>query len=751
MTAHNYEYTYPVPLAGGREAVFSALTEPGALTAWFAEFVEIDLRVGGAFRFWGRHTYGTPGPGDATQRVTALDAPERVAFSWRILDRDSTVCWSILEERERRRNRYADPGDSRFRRVCRRLAGPRSLIDDLWRIHTGNLSSYLKGRSDAYRPDFSNPNPEVRCEITVDAPPEKVFAALITPQYIKQWFPAPAPVVEPHVGGKYGFGFSFEHEGATIEPAPMTILAYEPDRKLSITWPDWRGSPGGARPDGHLAARARGWRHARDTRSRRFYALRSTCRITRSAGRSFSASSERSPPASEVRKEMARSGVGAHTIDRCPMRSRMSTTASPKTMRRAVCPKNARWAVFVSAWSTGRWRSRCRAWSPVSRLVAPSASRDGIAAFVLGGLLLAVLGSVTGLVGQSNRLTSCMTISFVFGRHGAVFVNLLIALSLLGWYGVNMDMLSAVLRELAERWLGVSPKIAILEVVGGVLMTLTTVLGFRLLERLASLLVPVMIVVVAYMAYRVTESLPADFSAPAAGALSFGEAVSVVVGSFVVGAVLMPDFTRFAAHRRDAVVASVIPFLVLCTLVYVVAAAAGLAVDQTDVLTVLLALGTGSMAFFLIGASAWLTNAVNLYNAALGINAVFRRVAEWKIVLVAGALGTVAASFNLLDRFTEFLFGLAIVFAPVAGVYIADFFVIRRRRIYDIGALATVSAYRYTAFGAWLAGIGASVLANNGVIAFSGIEAIDATFAAMLSYILLERVRERTAPHEVRT
>ena len=369
--------------------------------------------------------------------------------------------------------------------------------------------------------------------------------------------------------------------------------------------------------------------------------------------------------------------------------------------------------------------------------------RNGIAAFLLGGLLLTLLGSVTGIVGRANRLTSCMTLSFVFGRHGAILVNLLIALSLLGWYGVNMDMLSGVIRELAERWLARSPGIVMLEIVAGMVMTLTTILGFRLLERLATLLVPVMILVIAYMAWRVIELGPVATAPIGDELLSFGEGVSVVVGSFVVGAVLMPDFTRFATGNRDAIVAATIPFLILCTLVYTVAAAAGFAVSQTDVLDVLLALGTGTIAFFLIGVSAWLTNAVNLYSAALGINAVFRSIAEWKIVVVAGALGTIAASFNLLDRFTDFLFGLAILFAPVAGVYIADFFLVRGRRQYRTGELPDVATYCWPALGAWSAGLLASVMSNNGNLRVSGIEAVDATLVAMIVYIAWQAWRRR--------
>lgn len=61
------------------------------------------------------------------------------------------------------------------------MSSATELIDDLWRIHTGNLCLYLHGVDDMFRPDFDDPNPEVKCEIVIDAPREKVFAALVTP------------------------------------------------------------------------------------------------------------------------------------------------------------------------------------------------------------------------------------------------------------------------------------------------------------------------------------------------------------------------------------------------------------------------------------------------------------------------------------------------------------------------------------------------------------------------------------------
>lgn len=240
MSRYEYDYTLPITLPADPETVFRALTDTQALQAWFAEHVEVEPQAGGAFRFWGRHTIDVPDRSQAKQRITRIEPPRMLAFSWPVLDRDSEVTWKVEPADDDDGNGSRITVSHSFSSLPDRVRA-KELIDDLWRIHTGNLCFFLHGADDMFRPDFDDPEPEVKCEIVIDAPREKVFAALITPEYIKQWFPAPDPVVEPRVGGMYGFGFSYEMDGKTIEPPPMKILEFVENERLAFTWPDWRG------------------------------------------------------------------------------------------------------------------------------------------------------------------------------------------------------------------------------------------------------------------------------------------------------------------------------------------------------------------------------------------------------------------------------------------------------------------------------------------------------------------------------
>ncbi|MEQ8935593.1 MAG: SRPBCC family protein [Amphiplicatus sp.] len=239
MTAFTHEFTCSI--SAPKERLFAALTTESDLRKWFAEYVEIDLREGGAFRFWGKHTLGTPDKDEAMQKIKTLSPPDTLSFAWRLLDRDSAVTWSVFEEK-------GDDGSLKTKlKVAHAFdllpdgARAKEQIDDLWRLHCGNLGAWVQSGEGMLLPDFNDPNPQVRQTILINASREKVFAALTTPEHLKQWFWAPDPQVEARVGGRYSLGWSYEIGGQKVEGGPTKILELVPNEKLVTDWPDWRG------------------------------------------------------------------------------------------------------------------------------------------------------------------------------------------------------------------------------------------------------------------------------------------------------------------------------------------------------------------------------------------------------------------------------------------------------------------------------------------------------------------------------
>jgi uncharacterized protein YndB with AHSA1/START domain len=233
-----HEHALPIPAAPAR--IFEALTTTGHLERWFAERAQVEPVVGGAFRFWGRHTVGTPREREATGTVTVFEPDARLGFDWMVCGVPSTVTITLTPEQ-------TDHGPVTRVAVRHELRDalpqprPKELIDDWWRFTLGNLMTHTTGRGEVLRPDFADPRPEIRLSMFVDAPREAVFRALTEPDALREWMGAPAPVVELRVGGRYELGWTYQVDGRDVSGGPMRILDLVPNERLVVNWPDWRG------------------------------------------------------------------------------------------------------------------------------------------------------------------------------------------------------------------------------------------------------------------------------------------------------------------------------------------------------------------------------------------------------------------------------------------------------------------------------------------------------------------------------
>jgi purine-cytosine permease-like protein len=107
-------------------------------------------------------------------------------------------------------------------------------------------------------------------------------------------------------------------------------------------------------------------------------------------------------------------------------------------------------------------------------------------------------------------------------------------------------------------------------------------------------------------------------------------------------------------------------------------------------------LGLGVPALALIIFATWTTNDKNIYSGGLALTNIFPGVSRWLHTLILGALGTTLGCFRLTRYFTEWLVTLGAVFAPLVGIILADYFIVRRRRPVTEELYREGGVYRYT-------------------------------------------------------
>ncbi|MFG0327196.1 MAG: SRPBCC domain-containing protein [Phycisphaerales bacterium JB037] len=222
-----------------RARVWEALTDPGLLSIWFAEHAQVEPRVGGKFRFWGRHTPSFGREQVADQVITAIEPGVRLAFDWSWCG-GPTHC----------ELRLADAGEGTTElAVAHRFPEPLEVYGqdetcwvakDFWQLAAGNLDHFCRTGRAALLPDHSaggRDGATVDLSIEIDAPAEAVWRGITEPGEIAKWLGSDPNLdsqirVDLRPGGVYSFGW--EIGGAPC--GPQEILELEPRRRLVYSW-----------------------------------------------------------------------------------------------------------------------------------------------------------------------------------------------------------------------------------------------------------------------------------------------------------------------------------------------------------------------------------------------------------------------------------------------------------------------------------------------------------------------------------
>jgi uncharacterized protein YndB with AHSA1/START domain len=207
------------------EKVYKALTDPNALTQWFAEHVDISIEDK-RYDFWGRFTPENPGREQGRHTLVRVIPERLLEFEWRLRGNDSLVQFELHE-------RPYGCVLTMYHRSLPRSRPNQSSIGDFWSHVLEGLRHWLE-RDQAYRLlDYSQlQSGDVSVTVNINAVPSMVFHALTDAAQMERWIGSKGSI-DPKPGGKIDFGWGM---------GPVKILEIVPDKKLSYSW-QWEGQP----------------------------------------------------------------------------------------------------------------------------------------------------------------------------------------------------------------------------------------------------------------------------------------------------------------------------------------------------------------------------------------------------------------------------------------------------------------------------------------------------------------------------
>jgi len=358
-------------------------------------------------------------------------------------------------------------------------------------------------------------------------------------------------------------------------------------------------------------------------------------------------------------------------------------------------------------------------------------TRNSIIAGLAGGFILSCIAASAAVVGARSRLSSYQLILAAFGSSGGKLVNACLSVVMVGWFAVVASLFGdAALRAAAGSiTLSASAWVAI----GCVLMTATTLTGFRALDILAMLTTPlkvILLIATVAASWRLTHGAGL-WVEPEHYELTIPQGISFVVGGVIVGALLTPDLARLASSRFQAALACFLAFAVGQPLVLILTGIPARLAGESDLVLIMLRLGLGLPAILIVVLAAWSSNAYNLYAITL-VFRTFTRHAVWKLAAFGGSLGAVLALLGLARHLTPYLLLLSVAIPPIAGVYIAAYYMAWARAEPSVRR-----AWRLDSLAAWIAGVVVSGLEAPVGFSISGVTAVDSLVVAMVAYVTL--------------
>ena len=340
---------------------------------------------------------------------------------------------------------------------------------------------------------------------------------------------------------------------------------------------------------------------------------------------------------------------------------------------------------------------------------------DIVLASFLGNLVNFIIGAFVGYIGYKTACNSGILYRYVYGNAGAYIPVVFISILLIGWQGIVVGAFGATWTTALHPELPVSEIFSsttfyIAAVFAGILYTATTYFGVKGLEKVSIPSVAVLVFVGLYAIYLNIQqagglsnfqALSAELAAK--NPLTMVQAINLVIGSWIVGAVVMPEYTRFA---KKTWVAIAIPFIVLIFaqwFLQIVGALGGIVSGNFMFTTYLMDQGMIIAWVGIIGMSLalWTTGDANLYLPVIQTSSIFKRP-QHVTTVICGTLGTILG-LGLYQNFMEWINLLASIVPPLIGPVIVEYYFVNREKFHT-GHLEKISKWNPAAFIAYTLG-----------------------------------------------
>ncbi|RCW40667.1 MULTISPECIES: cytosine permease [unclassified Halanaerobium] len=361
--------------------------------------------------------------------------------------------------------------------------------------------------------------------------------------------------------------------------------------------------------------------------------------------------------------------------------------------------------------------------------------KGAVISILIGCCVLFLIAGILGAIGTETGVCFSVLARHSFGRDGSKIIGLIWTVSLTGWYAYQCGFFGETINLIWPDYFLTQPHIAAFW--GGLVMMTTAIIGYKGLSFLSSIASPLIFImclwgsIVAFNQVGLSKIISRVPKNPA----GFGTGITIVIGGWIIGAIMQPDVARYAKSKKDIWLATGIAMIV-----FAFANFAGMTMTkavQTDtIMAAMIALQMGIAPLFIVILAQWTSNDNNLYSASLGVTNVFN-FSKHKVSLVLGIAATVIATFGIEDLFVPFLNFLGTFIPPIGGIIMADYYLLNKKDTYTFDQNTTYKQWNLLAF---------ITILLSALIGFNldfGISAINSLISGSVIYWVLMNIAEK--------
>lgn len=354
---------------------------------------------------------------------------------------------------------------------------------------------------------------------------------------------------------------------------------------------------------------------------------------------------------------------------------------------------------------------------------------NALLAIIIGNVLLCGLGIINAFMAYTTKATTIQNALHYFGNIGTYLLGIVMATSLIGWFALQLVVISLSIQKSMSIALGITPELVTLNIIAGSIITVVAVFGIKALDVLSRVSMPLLIGVLAYAVYQ---SYGNGVTAIVIGK-NYYHGISLVMAAAILAVVDLPTYYRFARSKRESLGSITLFFLLALPLLEFAGVYIGTHTASSSLVDALV--GTGGMLWqfavisFLILAG-WTTNNTNLYSATVILEHLLPKQSPIVCTLLLGFLGTFFSCLDVLGSYENILNGMGILVSSMGGVIAAQY-------LLQIIAKHTCAHSSSISIASWVLGIIGGLLGMNNVIVLTHVAILDSFIIAFISVIIL--------------